>query len=100
MVSVKFFIAAAAAAIVSTAAHRRRSAAASRQWSINRRLLLSSSASGWYLRGDVGVGVQNFTTFDHSQTISVFVWPASWTHRPAGHPGRDHLRLRHRLRLE
>jgi opacity protein-like surface antigen len=33
---------------------------------------------GWYLRGDVGVGVQTFSTFDHSQTNSAFVWPASW----------------------
>jgi opacity protein-like surface antigen len=32
----------------------------------------------WYLRGDVGVGVQTFNSFDHSQTNSVFVWPASW----------------------
>ena len=36
-------------------------------------------ASGWYLRGDVGVGIQNFKTFDHSQTNPAFVWPASWT---------------------
>jgi opacity protein-like surface antigen len=32
----------------------------------------------WYLRGDVGVGVQTFSSFDHSQTNSIFVWPASW----------------------
>jgi opacity protein-like surface antigen len=32
----------------------------------------------WYLRGDVGVGVQTFSSFDHSQTNSVFVWPPSW----------------------
>jgi opacity protein-like surface antigen len=35
-------------------------------------------ASGWYLRGDVGVGVLNFTDFDHSQTNPAFVWPPSW----------------------
>lgn len=35
-------------------------------------------ASGWYLRGDVGVGVQNFTSFDHFATNTAFVWPASW----------------------
>ena len=29
--------------------------------------------------GDVGVGVQTFSSFDHGQTNSVFVWPASWT---------------------
>jgi opacity protein-like surface antigen len=33
---------------------------------------------GWYLRGDVGVGVQTFSSFDHTQTNSTFVWPASW----------------------
>jgi opacity protein-like surface antigen len=34
--------------------------------------------SGWYLRGDVGVGVQKFQAFDHFQTKPSFVWPASW----------------------
>ncbi len=33
---------------------------------------------GWYLRGDVGVGAQNFTDFAHHQTNAAFVWPASW----------------------
>jgi len=36
------------------------------------------SDSGWYLRGDVGVGLQGFQAFDHFQTNSVYVWPASW----------------------
>lgn len=35
-------------------------------------------AGGWYLRGDVGVGRQTFTTFNHFQTNDAFVWPASW----------------------
>jgi len=35
-------------------------------------------ASGWYLRGDVGVGSQRFKDFEHHQTNSAFVWPASW----------------------
>jgi len=35
-------------------------------------------ASGWYLRGDVGVGSQSFSDFEHHQTNTVFVWPASW----------------------
>jgi opacity protein-like surface antigen len=35
-------------------------------------------ASGWYLRGDVGVGQQSFKDFDHHQTNAAFVWPASW----------------------
>ena len=33
---------------------------------------------GWYLRGDIGVGAQKFTEFDHVQTNNAFVWPASW----------------------
>jgi opacity protein-like surface antigen len=33
---------------------------------------------GWYLRGDVGVGMQHFSDFEHHQTNSAFVWPASW----------------------
>src|SRR5436305_1171342 len=33
---------------------------------------------GWYLRGDIGVGSQQFTDFPHHQTNSAFVWPASW----------------------
>jgi opacity protein-like surface antigen len=32
--------------------------------------------SGWYLRGDVGVGVQNFSSFDLQPPANV---PASWT---------------------
>ena len=35
-------------------------------------------SSGWYLRGDVGVGIQTFGDFPHSQTNPAFVWPASW----------------------
>ena len=35
-------------------------------------------SGGWYLRGDIGVGAQNFKDFDHHQTNSAFVWPASW----------------------
>ena len=34
--------------------------------------------SGWYLRGDVGVGSQQFKDFGHNQTNPGFVWPASW----------------------
>jgi opacity protein-like surface antigen len=40
---------------------------------------VQASESGWYLRGDVGVGVQKFQAFDHFQTNAAFVWPASWT---------------------
>jgi opacity protein-like surface antigen len=36
--------------------------------------------SGWYLRGDVGVGMQHFKSFDFVQTnaASGAVWPATW----------------------
>jgi opacity protein-like surface antigen len=34
--------------------------------------------SGWYLRGDVGVGSQHFNDFGHTQTNPNFIWPASW----------------------
>ena len=35
---------------------------------------------GWYLRGDVGVGMQKFKEFQFNQTnaASGAVWPASW----------------------
>ncbi len=33
---------------------------------------------GWYLRGDIGVGRQQFKSFDFTQTNNAFVWPASW----------------------
>jgi opacity protein-like surface antigen len=37
-----------------------------------------AESSGWYLRGDIGVGAQNFKEFNHTQTNQAFVWPASW----------------------
>ncbi len=40
--------------------------------------VVEAPASGWYLRGDVGVGVLNFKEFDHSQTNTSFGWPPSW----------------------
>jgi opacity protein-like surface antigen len=35
---------------------------------------------GWYLRGDVGIGIQKYKSFDFTQTnaASGAVWPASW----------------------
>ena len=76
MVSVKLFIAAVAAVIVSTTAH-----AADMPLPpppvIYRRPV--ATRSGWYLRGDVGVGVQTFGSFNHGQTNPTFPWPASWT---------------------
>ncbi|MCC7348548.1 MAG: porin family protein [Variibacter sp.] len=34
--------------------------------------------SGWYLRGDIGIGMNRFRSFDHTATNAAFVWPASW----------------------
>jgi opacity protein-like surface antigen len=36
---------------------------------------------GWYLRGDVGVGMQRFKSFDFTQTNSATAgpWPATWS---------------------
>jgi opacity protein-like surface antigen len=38
------------------------------------------STSGWYLRGDIGIGNQQFKSYDFHQTNvgSGAVWPASW----------------------
>jgi opacity protein-like surface antigen len=33
---------------------------------------------GWYLRGDVGLGIQRFSDFQHHQLNQNFVWPRSW----------------------
>jgi opacity protein-like surface antigen len=40
--------------------------------------VIQDFGGGWYLRGDIGIGVQRFTEFEHVQTNSAFVWPASW----------------------
>ncbi len=42
-------------------------------------LIVQQPLGGWYLRGDVGIGVQSFSEFDFTQTNSTFVWPSSWT---------------------
>jgi opacity protein-like surface antigen len=90
MVSVRFFASAAAASLIGTAAY-----------GADMQVLpppppppmyqpppvayqpppvvVAQPMGGWYLRGDIGVGIQNFSDFPHSQTNSAFVWPASWT---------------------
>jgi opacity protein-like surface antigen len=40
--------------------------------------VVTEDFGGWYLRGDVGVGSQQFREFNHHQTNEAFVWPASW----------------------
>jgi opacity protein-like surface antigen len=76
MVSLKLLIAAVAAVIVNTRAH------AADMPPPPPPVILPApccNTGGWYLRGDVGVGVQTFGSFNHSQTNPSFVWPASWT---------------------
>ena len=77
MVSVKVIVAAGVAALIS-------SAACAADLSMPPPMVAYPPApapveTGWYLRGDVGVGMQSFGSFDHSQTNAAFVWPASWT---------------------
>jgi opacity protein-like surface antigen len=80
MVSVKSFFAAAAAAAVSTTAY-----AADMplppppQIQYQPVQVIEAPIGRWYLRGDIGVGVQSFSEFDHSQTNPAFGWPPSWT---------------------
>jgi opacity protein-like surface antigen len=33
---------------------------------------------GWYLRGDIGVGLLSYSQFNFTQTNSAFVWPSTW----------------------
>ena len=73
MVSVKSFLAAAAVAVISTAA-----------WAADMPMPPPPQAppccqtGGWYLRGDIGIGVQTFSEFNFTQTNSAFVWPSNW----------------------
>jgi len=80
MVSVKSLITAAAAAIISTAACAADMALPPPQLPYQPLpTVVETAVGGWYLRGDVGIGVQTFSEFDHSQTNAAFVWPPSWT---------------------
>ena len=79
MVSVKSFIPAAAAALISTAAFAADLPLPPPIAYQPPPPPIVAPASGWYLRGDVGLGIQNFKSFDHGQTNPAFVWPASWT---------------------
>jgi opacity protein-like surface antigen len=79
MVSVKSFLAAAATAAISTAAY-----AADMplppppQIQYQPIQVIEAPTGRWYLRGDVGVGVQSFSEFDHTQTNAAYFWPPSW----------------------
>ena len=82
MVSVRSFIAATAAVIVTTPAYLSTAAHAADMPMPPLQVVYQPApccdTGRWYLRGDVGVGVQSFTSFDHSQTNSAFAWPPSW----------------------
>jgi len=42
-------------------------------------IVVETPLGGWYLRGDVGVGVLSFSDFNYAETNSAFVWPSSWS---------------------
>jgi opacity protein-like surface antigen len=75
MVSVRFLICMGAAALFGTSAY---AADLPQPQPMYQPPVMVAATSGWYLRGDVGVGVTDFTEFDHSQTNAAFFWPASW----------------------
>ena len=75
MVSVRFLICIGAAALIGTSAY---AADLPQPQPMYQPPVMVAATSGWYLRGDVGVGVTDFTEFNHSQTNAAFVWPASW----------------------
>ena len=80
MVSVKFFASAAAMGLLSTAALAA-DLPPPQMYQPPPQIAYQPApavSSGWYLRGDVGVGMQTFGDFPDSQTNSAFVWPASW----------------------
>jgi opacity protein-like surface antigen len=76
MVSVKLLLrVAAATTMLSTAAYAADLAPAYQPQPV---MMAPSVASGWYLRGDVGIGLLDYSEFDHSQTNAGFGWPPSW----------------------
>jgi opacity protein-like surface antigen len=82
MVSVKIFASAAAVSLIATAAYAADLPPPPPMYQPPPMAYqpppVAPISSGWYLRGDVGVGVQTFGSFDHSQANAAFVWPASW----------------------
>jgi opacity protein-like surface antigen len=78
MVSVKFLAGAAATAMISTAAMAADLPPPMPPISYQPAVVVEQPSGGWYLRGDVGVGVQTFKNFDHFQTNPAFVWPSTW----------------------
>jgi opacity protein-like surface antigen len=77
MGTVKLLALAGATALVSTASF---AADLPRPYSPQIAPVQVVDTSGWYLRGDIGVGAQNFKSFDFTQTnvATGGAWPASW----------------------
>src|SRR5437016_12787308 len=73
---VKFFALAGATAMVSTATF----AADFPPAMPPPQVYAPADTGGWYLRGDIGVGAQEFKSFNFTQTnvASGAVWPATW----------------------
>jgi opacity protein-like surface antigen len=78
MVSVKSFLAAAATAAISTAGYAADMPLPPPPQIQYQPIQVIEATGRWYLRGDVGVGVQSFSEFDHTQTNAGYVWPPSW----------------------
>jgi opacity protein-like surface antigen len=76
MVSVRTLITAAATAVVSTTAYAADMPMPPPE--IAYQPPPCCATVGWYLRGDIGIGVQTFSSYDFTQTNSAFVWPSSW----------------------
>jgi opacity protein-like surface antigen len=75
MVSVKSLICAGAAILVSTAAYAADLGGPPPAMQYQP-IVAPAEQSGWYLRGDVGVGAQSFSTFDLEPAANV---PSTWT---------------------
>ncbi len=77
MVSVKSFTAAAVAVVVSSTAVYAADMPAPPP-EIVYQPVPCCETGGWYLRGDIGIGVQIFSEFDFTQTNAGFAWPSNW----------------------
>jgi opacity protein-like surface antigen len=81
MVSVKNLLSVAAATMFSTAAYAADMAAPPPVYQPPPTMYQPQPAweGGWYLRGDLGVGLLDYSEFDHGQANPAFAWPPSWT---------------------
>lgn len=75
MARVRSFILAGAVAVISTAAS---AADMPPPPQIPYQPMIIEPVGSWYLRGDIGVGIQTFSAFNFTQTNPAFVWPSTW----------------------